>query len=387
MSNSDKITLSDTKDWDEWYENMSFIIHLHDFECYMTLNEDPAIADVFGSSIAKERKVMDSDGLSTRLNYNVFFGSPEESIAPGIPPNPRMARYVESLIIRWIMKVCRCLQYPSISRKTVEDQTTTIARSILSSNVGIHPSQTLERTLHQVALHTTSLKYIAKMMVNLCDSMPPTNGRTCINPTHLCIKDGHHAFIYDLTGFTSSLHEQRHFVDRLAEYCHGNAVKIVDAWSGVIDIDLGDLIKEYNTLNNQGQYSQKQACGKDIPMLLHCTAGFLGVYGNIANATFLHGITILQLYDDDELLNVAGDDGIGDSGDDEEVFTLLRYLGTLEMLKSFSTHEEGYPLEMTDITAGQSTTPRNFDLIAHPPLSTSYTTRMRSILGTQSFPQ
>ncbi|KAK2731455.1 hypothetical protein FQN55_004671 [Onygenales sp. PD_40] len=163
------------------------------------------------------------------------------------------------------------------------------------------------------------------MMVNLCDSMPPTNGRTCINPTHLCIKDGHHAFIYDLTGFTSSLHEQRHFVDRLAEYCHGNAVKIVDAWSGVIDIDLGDLIKEYNTLNNQGQYSQKQACGKDIPMLLHCTAGFLGVYGNIANATFLHGITILQLYDDDELLNVAGDDGIGDSGDDEEVFTLLSW--------------------------------------------------------------
>ncbi|KAK2771426.1 hypothetical protein FQN53_005075 [Emmonsiellopsis sp. PD_33] len=144
---------------------------------------------------------MDSDGPPTHLNYNVFFGSPDESIAPGIPPNPRMARCVESLIIRWIMKVCRCLQYPSISRKTVEDQTTTIARSIWSS---IDP------------YHRT--------------------GYTAEGPY------GHHAFIYDLTSFTSSLHEQRHFVDRLAEYCHGNVVKVVDAWSGVIDNDLRDLI-------------------------------------------------------------------------------------------------------------------------------------------------
>ncbi|KAK2731456.1 hypothetical protein FQN55_004672 [Onygenales sp. PD_40] len=130
MSNSAKITLSDTKDWDECDPFSADLLMLLIRAAPLPPNQ---IADVFGSSIAKERKVMDSDGLPTRLNYNVFFGSPEESIAPGIPPNPRMARYVESLIIRWIMKVCRCLQYPSISRKTVEDQTTTIARSILSS--------------------------------------------------------------------------------------------------------------------------------------------------------------------------------------------------------------------------------------------------------------
>lgn len=116
---------------------------------------------------------------------------------------------------------------------------------------------------------------------------------------------------------------------------------VVDAWQGLIQKDLGQEICAYNHLNNQARYSMHRVYKSEVPFMAHHTAGFLGVYGNIATATFLHGCVMLQTCDDTDELNVAGDDGIKDSDDDDHAFNLLRYLGLIETSKTFQTFEEG----------------------------------------------
>lgn len=331
--------------------------------------------EAFKSAVLKERKPMDHTGLPNRLNFNVFFGSPNESVAPGTLPNPPMARYVQNAVDNWISKQERTIHYPKLSRKTTSEETQTLCTGLfykmdkdynvtepitqvsvekIYHTTGIkvgggcelrqrwYPSQLLPRTYFAAggeAFHQS--KHIAKMMTDLNDEIPCTNRRSRVNPTRLRMKDGHHAYIYDLSAFTSNLHEQRHFVSRLALYCRGHNVTIMDAVAGLIQYDLGDLIDEYNQTNIQSPYTMNRVYGKAIPPAAHHTAGFLGVYGNIANATFLHGIVMLQLCDNEEELNVAGDDGIKDSLEDDPVFELLRFLGLLEPSKVFFSHEAG----------------------------------------------
>lgn len=333
------------------------------------------INSAYESAILKERKVMDETGLPSTLNYNVFFGRPDECIVPGVDANPVMAKRVQRSIDTWIQQIANKLFFPRMSHKSIEKSSSNVTRSILEYEGIDYENEImsqveLERVYHQTGYqvqgpcemrqrwYTSQLsprtyfasggtayhnsKFIADMMVQLCDNLPCTNRRYRVNPTRLRIADGSHAYIYDLSSFTSNLHEQRYFVDRLAEYCEGVQVYIVDSWRGVMQVDLSDLIQQYNSQNVQAPYTITAATKKDTdPILYHCTAGFLGVYGNIANATFLHGIVMLQLCDSDDQLNVAGDDGIMNSDNDEEAFELLRHLGLMEMSKSFTTTQDG----------------------------------------------
>lgn len=332
------------------------------------------IKEAYISAMEKERKVMDSDGLPSALNYNVFFGSPHERITPDVPPNPKSARAVQKVIDRWIEKVTKSVHFPSLSRKTTSDESADIARSVLKTyENGIEEDAItqveMERIYHEIGYTVpgacemrqrwypaqlgprtyfsaggtafSKSKHIAKMMTDLCDLFPCTNRYSRVTPSRLRLNEGDHAFIYDLTSFTSNLHEQKHFVHRLAQYCKGHPVTIYDGWEGPLQVDLGDLIEEYNTTNHQERYRLNRVSKGENPPFAHHTAGFLGVYGNIANATFLHGIVMFQLCEDTDELNVAGDDGIKSSQEDDAAFTLLRYLGILEMTKTFDTYEEG----------------------------------------------
>lgn len=319
---------------------------------------------------------MDENGLPSRINFNAIFGSPNQPIAPGLLPNPSMAMKVQAAIDSWISDTCNTPQYPKLSRKTVSKETEELAREVIYKNPDLpsisdeeitqvtvekiqhytgqqilggcelrqrwYPAQLLPRTYFAQggqAFHESKL--IAKMMTDLTDRLLCTNRRSRVNPTRIRLRESHHAFIYDLTTFTSNLHEQRYFVDRLAEYCTGHQVTVMDASCGLMPMDLGDLIRQYNNTNIQSTYSMKRVYKTLDVECRHHTAGFLGVYGNIANATFLHGVVMLQLCDNEDELNVAGDDGIKSSDDDTEAFDLLRFLGVLEMTKTFSTHEEG----------------------------------------------
>nr|WNA22199.1 MAG: RdRp [Downy mildew lesion associated ambivirus 4] len=331
------------------------------------------IKDAYTKSVLKERLVMDRTGLPTTINYNTFFGSPNEPIVIGQPPNPKSALYVQAAIDGWIKDECNRLHYPKLSRKTTSDDSRDNVKS-LNIRIGrIQEEESvnqvdMEQILHQTGIPITGpcemrqkwypanfgprtyyaaggdafhlSKHMAQLWTRLADSIPPTDRRLRVIPTRLRLNPDWHALIYDLTSFTSNLHEQKYFIRRLGLYCLGNAIRYVDATRGIVEDDLGMMILRYNDLNDQAPYSLRRI-HKDTPDLAHHTAGFLGVYGNIATATFLHGCVMLQLCNSENELNVAGDDGIINEDDSARSFSVLRHLGELEWTKCFKTYEEG----------------------------------------------
>jgi len=187
-------------------------------------------------------------------------------------------------------------------------------------------------------------KYLRVAFNDLCDFLPPTERYARVNPNRLYLPTSyHHVLIYDLTSFTSNMHEQRHFLDRLARYCKGHIVQILDTVEGVLDVDLCDLILEYNTLNVQHSYSSRKLLGEGVE-LAHHVAGFLGVFGNLATCTFLHGAVMCQLVNEFSEIGIAGDDGAIASEDDYYVILAIRLLGLMEYSKVYSTSDLGNQL-------------------------------------------
>jgi hypothetical protein len=78
----------------------------------------------------------------------------------------------------------------------------------------------------------------------------------------------------------------------------------------------------------------------DVTLHYHYTSGFLGVYGNIALCTFLHGAVMCQLVDSLDSANIAGDDGAIDTTDHRETLKAIPVLGIIEASKCFNTLEE-----------------------------------------------
>jgi hypothetical protein len=117
----------------------------------------------------------------------------------------------------------------------------------------------------------------------------------------------------------------------------------MDTVEGVLEVDLCDLIMEYNTLNSQHTYSSNTLLGPSVE-LAHHVAGFLGVFGNLATCTFLHGAVMSQLVDEFSELGIAGDDGAISSEDDYHVILAIRLLGLMEYSKVYSTLDPGHQL-------------------------------------------
>jgi len=124
-------------------------------------------------------------------------------------------------------------------------------------------------------------------------------------------------FLYDYTSFTSSLHEIRNFTDKLAEYCRGTVVKVLDGKLGIVDKDLGELLHEYNrSCNMELDFDVSEILAVEDWILRH-NCGALGLPGNISSCTLLHGIHLAFILDSLMRGKVVGDDAIGIFVDDE----------------------------------------------------------------------
>lgn len=333
------------------------------------------VRGVYTELLAKEMTVMESTPLPPAINYNCFFGEYTTPIHPTISANPRQAHAIHSIIDKWILATEDTLILPHMTNKLCSKATQNMVRSrypeyltfeedgatqpdleYLYMTKGDHflgspcevkqrwyTSGLVPRTYYAAgadAYHRS--KYVRVMLNALCDYLPPTERFSRVNPHRIVLKNpSAHALIYDLSSFTSNMHEQRHFIYRLAMYCKGRFVRILDAVEGVVSIDIGDLLLQYNTLNEEPSYMSEKLLGVDVE-LTHHVAGFLGVYGNLATCTFLHGAIMSQLVDDFSQLGVAGDDGLIDSSDDWTTFFVIRLLGLMEESKVYNTSEEGW---------------------------------------------
>lgn len=336
---------------------------------------DNAVSQTYVDLLAKEMMVMESSPLQSALNYNVFFGSYAEPIHPTIPPNPKQAATIHQLIDMWVLSIeSKPYILPHMTGKLCSKDT---QKEVAAKYPGYHTfeeegatqpdleylymkfgdkleggscevkqrwytSQLVPRTYYAAgsdAYHKS--KYVRDALNSLCDHLPPTERYSRVNPHRIVLSSIHsHALIYDLTSFTSNMHEQRHFMDRLAWYCRGRTVRVLDAVEGVVPVDLGILLSEYNDLNTEPAYSSDKLLGNGL-VLSHHVAGFLGVYGNLASCTFLHGAVMSQLVHSFSQLGVAGDDGLVESEDDWTTFFMIRLLGLMEESKGYNTLEPG----------------------------------------------
>lgn len=327
----------------------------------------------YKSLLAKEMAVMESSPLPSRLNYDCFFGDYSRPLHVDIDPNPRMAMYIHSIIDSWIVEMKDKTIYPHMTTKLVakgtqhlisqrypeympfeEEGCSQLDLEYLYHKFGDkipggpcevkqrwYPGFLTPRTYYAAgsdAYHAS--KYLRNALNSLCDFLPPTERFSRVNPNRIHLHDDEsHILLYDLASFTSNMHEQRHFLHRLALYCMEEEVTIMDTANGPTQVSLGDLLFDYNTLNTQPSYSSEYLIGH--LELRHHTAGFLGVFGNLASCTFLHGAVMVQLCEETSELGVAGDDGAVKSLEDQRTISAIRTLGLMEPSKVYTTLDPG----------------------------------------------
>jgi len=101
---------------------------------------------------------------------------------------------------------------------------------------------------------------------------------------------------------------------------------------GTIKTTIGDLLEEYAKTVNEflPWYYDPDGWEGD-----HGTAGFLGVFGNIASCTFLHGATLGMMARSEDDAGCAGDDAAINTNDRDEVETGISTIGVYEPSKVF----------------------------------------------------
>jgi len=119
--------------------------------------------------------------------------------------------------------------------------------------------------------------------------------------------------IYDYASFTSTLDEIRNFIHGLAVYMRDVEITVIDSRDGPIQVNLGDLLMEYNAKCNDHAEFDASVAHPSLESLFH-TCGMLGVPGNIFSCTLLHGI---------HLRFIAGEDNSRTVGDDAKLYITL----------------------------------------------------------------
>jgi hypothetical protein len=328
---------------------------------------------IYTESMQKELTVMESVKRSCTLNFDVFFGYPDMPLLEFLSPNVAMARTIQQCIDSWIDDLSGTVLYPKLGSKTVSKITrdnlrTTFPEYVQADDIGITPID-LERVYHQFGTKISgpcemrqkwycsnltprtyyamggdayhSSKFLARPLVDLCDALPPTNKYTRVDPGRIVIRDESDDVIYyDLTSFTSNFHVHLEFMLRLAKYCEGTNVMILDARQGLVDKDLGELIREYAEVNLRNpMYTLSSKYADPSVVHYHSVAGFLGVYGNIASATFVHGAVMTMTHDHLDENNVAGDDGLDVTSDVDDTLKVVDSLGIVSREKTFQDSE------------------------------------------------
>lgn len=157
-----------------------------------------------------------------------------------------------------------------------------------------------------------SSKYIRSVFNSLVNAFPETNFISRFSINDLILDESMAAFVYDLISFTSNLTEFKYFLDDLADFVDDIEIIVVDSYRGPLRWSLGALIRDYNKVcNYNAEFSLNRYLDGFFEILEHMRAGFLGVYGNIAGSTGLHGLYACQVCGDSGGCKCVGDDVYG----------------------------------------------------------------------------
>lgn len=336
------------------------------------------------ASWGKEVSICEARPPPAQFNYDCWFDPRLHSqpILPNTPPNPVMARTIHAALCRWRDKLTTKVLYPRMSRKMVSYATCREYEAIFGrewivdeEDGGVEMTQeTLEKIYHEYGVELSGpceirqkwyqsgltprtyfssggtaysrSKYIQEPASDLTAELATTHPISRLNPARIHLEDSsHYLRIYDLTGFTSNHWECKHFLDKLAAWCSGYTTTIVDAVEGLVRIDIGHLLSDYNQSMNYGAEYSLERIDKEFSEVteVHNRAGFLGVYGNINFSTFVHGASLLMVTRSVDAANVAGDDAHYEEEPGKEWIAdqIIDANGYLEPTKAFRSDQIG----------------------------------------------
>lgn len=190
-------------------------------------------------------------------------------------------------------------------------------------------------------------RYIKPFAVALMEAVSCTEMKKRRDPAFHIISDpDDYLVMWDLTAFTSTLHELRYFlywVIRGLEDRGDPSVVLLDYKDGLVTVKATDLLHEYNeTVNINAPFSihriiDKYALHDDFETADYQqqNSGMLGVPGNIGFSTACHGYAIDQVSEREKSLSV-GDDGFSSRYDDpfEVLFPQIKNIGRLHLGKT-----------------------------------------------------
>jgi len=293
----------------------------------------------FFTSYMKERVAMTGEDRPMVFDFSCIFreGCLNYAIHPTIPPCYAIALEVRKALITWKQRLAKKILYPRYSRKTVSKEA---ARSI---GVARATGLDMERNYHKYGTYGSGRAemrqtwgfndlsprtyitpgaiicevspYSQDIFNALVDSLEISHRRHRFDLGRLVFDKYDDVWVYDYAAFTSNMTEQKYFLDQLADFCDDTEITVFDSWIGVTTRNLGEYIRRYNTVANKkpsfvlGDVLLRRL-GIEPGAFIQEKAGFLGVFGNLATCTFLHGIVSAFITRRFDRSSVVGDDGL-----------------------------------------------------------------------------
>lgn len=316
----------------------------------------------------KEITTMDTSPYFPGLDFSCFFGNYNQPLHARMQPNPSMAKVVHKAINSWITKhTSGTIHRPTLSNKLLPNLTRQDMNMWLDAEMGL-PELATQGTLEYLHMkydvtvsgpceikqrwYTNGLsprtyfvcgptlyersKYTKALWNDLVDQLTTTQRFNRVNARRIHIEGIERALFYDLSTFTSNCAAQREFLKYLARVVEGLSFNILDTRHGPMTVDFGDVIKDYCQTNIQPEYTDTNGDYRSV----HGVAGFLGVYGNIATCTFLHGAFLLQLSSAENKCGCAGDDAVLVTVEEEStIWICVSLIGVIAREKTFSSDD------------------------------------------------
>lgn len=317
----------------------------------------------------KEVDTMDTSPYFPGLDFSCFFGDYSKPLHPRMQPNPTSAKVVHDAIKSWIHRHTQetRIHRPTLSKKLLPKFTrddldlwisTEVAEPGLATQGALEylwmkyevmvdgPCEIKQRWYTNGMTPRTYFvcgptlfeksKYTKDLWNDLVDSLVITQRHNRVNPRRIHIEGIERALFYDLSTFTSNCAAQREFLSYLARVVEGLPFCLLDTRYGPQIVDFGDIVREYCQTNAQPGYANANKSYSGV----HGVAGFLGVYGNIATCTFLHGAFLMQLASNDRKCGCAGDDAvIVTVEEDSSIWICVELIGVIAREKTFASDD------------------------------------------------
>jgi hypothetical protein len=315
---------------------------------------------------------MNSVARDSSINFSALFGDVFSPLHYNVPFNPSLMGFVHRCLERWIIRLQSDIWYPDSSTKTISatsrsdffeyfDQAddgrpiSTLNLEQVYHSFGYKvkgpcelrqrwiPAQITPRTYFAMGGDMYHIsKYCGHFFEELTQSFPPTEKYTRVRPDFVSIDDDEEFYIFDLTSFTSNMHEQRGFIVSLANFARGVEVRIFDSRIGAVSVDLGDMLEEYLSTCFFPEFTISSSVMNWDLKMCHSVAGFLGVYGNLMSCTFPHGVVNSMSGTRIDSSYTAGDDaGVATRIIERQVHDSEEVLGILAREKVYLLREKG----------------------------------------------